>query len=966
VTVLFADMRGSLELLADRDPEEARQLLDAVLERMMEAVHRYEGTVNQVMGDGIMALFGAPLAHEDHAVRACYAAARMQESVARYGDEVQRTHGAPVQIRIGLNSGEVVVGAIGGDLHMEYTAVGQTVHLASRMEQMARAGSTLLAAETFRLAVGYIHVKPLGPVAVKGLSAPVDAFELIGPSATRTRLQARAGAGLTQFVGRAAELALLRQALAQAAAGHGQVMALVGEPGMGKSRLAWEFTHSPLTRGWLVLEASGVSYGRATPYLPVLDLLRAYVRIDERDDARHVREKLTGKLLTLDPSLGAALPAFFALFEVLGDDREWRQLEAGERARRTREAISHLVVRESQEQPVLLAIEDLHWIDAETQLVLDGLVERLPAARVFLLANYRPEYRHLWTGASYYSQLRLDPLAPETAETLLRVLVGDNPALGPFRALLIERTQGNPFFLEESVRTLMETGVLAGERGACRLVRPLPAVQIPATVQAVVAARIDRLTPEDKLVLETAAVIGSRVPRPVLEAVAEIEPGAVRPALARLQAAEMLCETRVFPEAEYAFTHALTHEVAYASLLQERRRLLHARIFEAIERLYAERLAEQAARLAHHAFRGELWTKALAYLRQAMPSDPQVSVDAVVGGPESPGQLWWAGEHERAVTVGQRDLAIAADFGNFGLRVVSSFRLGQAHHALGDYGRAIEFFGRTVAALSGDLRLEHFGMAGLPAVFARAWLAWCLAEQGRFAEALGHAEEGLGLAEEAGHDFSVMVATWGLGSLHVVRGHPEHAVPVLERGLAIERFAGLSFLSPWVAAPLGAAYALSGRPVDALALLDAAVDRAIAAGLVAGHALRLAWQGDACLLAGQRERAGSLGTRAVQIAQNQKEPGAQGYALLLVGDVAMHREAPALDEAEAAYNQALAIAGRLGMRPLGARSRLALGELLLRSGRRGPARDHLDAARSMLAEMDMRHWLERAERLRPD
>ena len=966
MTVLFADMRGSLELLADRDPEEARELLDAVLERMMEAVHRYEGTVNQVMGDGIMALFGAPLAHEDHAVRACYAAARMQESVTRYGDEIQRTHAAPVQIRVGLNSGEVVVGSIGSDLRMDYTAVGQTVHLASRMEQMARPGSTLMAADTFRLAEGYIHVKPLGPVAVKGLASPVDAFELIGPSTTRTRLQARAGAGLTRFVGRDAELALLRRGLAQAAAGHGQVMALVGAAGVGKSRLVWEFTHSPLTRGWLVLESSGVSYGRATPYLTAIALLRSYFRIEDRDDVRQIREKLTGKLFALDDSLRASLPAFSTLFELPGDDAEWRGLDPEERGRRTRDAIRGLILRESQEQPVLLVFEDLHWIDPDTRLLLDDLVERLPATRVFLLSNYRPEYQHQWSGKSYYTQLRLDPLSPETAETLLQTLVGDDPALGQFRALLIERTEGNPFFLEESVRTLREIGVLVGERGACRLARPLPTVQIPATVQAVLAARIDRLAPDDKLLLQTAAVVGHEVPRAVLEAIAELPPDGVRRGLARLQGAELLYETRLFPEAEYTFTHALTHEVAYASLLQERRRLLHARIVEAIERLYPDRLAEQASRLAHHAFRGEVWSKALAYLRQTVPGDPQLSVDTVMGGAESPGQLWWVGEHERAITVGQRDLAIAADFGSFGQQVVSAFRLGQAYHALGEYGRAIEFFRRTAASLSGDLIHERFGMAGLPSVFTRAWLGWCLAEQGQFTEALAHAEEGLRMAEEADHDFSIMIAIWGLGSLHVVRGHPDRAVPVLERGLAIERFAGLAILSPLVAAPLGAAYALLGRLGDALSLLEAAVERATASRLVAGHALRLAWQAEAYLRSGQRERAAGVAARALQLAQTHGEQGSQAHVLRALGDVATAQEPAAPARAEVAYRDALTLADRLGMRPLAARCRLALGELALRAGRRAQARDDLDAARSMLREMDMRLWLEEAERLRAD
>ncbi|MBI1959607.1 MAG: AAA family ATPase, partial [Candidatus Rokubacteria bacterium] len=286
ITVLFADLKSSLELLADRDPEEARALLDPVLAHMMDAVHRYEGTVNQVMGDGIMALFGAPLAHEVHAVRACYAALGMQDAVKQYADGIRRAEGIPIRIRVGLNSGEVVVRAIGSDLHMDYSAVGQTTHLAARMEQLADPGSILLTSDTLTLAEGFVHVTPLGPVAVRGLSAPIEVYELTGASAVRSRFQAAAARGLTRFVGRAPELDVLLRALAEARAGHGQLVAVAGEPGVGKSRLFWELTHSHRNSGWLLLESHSVSYGEATPYLPVIDLLKAYFRVQDGDDHR--------------------------------------------------------------------------------------------------------------------------------------------------------------------------------------------------------------------------------------------------------------------------------------------------------------------------------------------------------------------------------------------------------------------------------------------------------------------------------------------------------------------------------------------------------------------------------------------------------------------------------------------------------------------------------------------------------
>jgi class 3 adenylate cyclase/tetratricopeptide (TPR) repeat protein len=617
VTVLFADLKDSTELIRGLDPEAAQQLLDPAIHHMMDAVHRFEGTVNQVLGDGIMALFGAPIAHEDHAVRACYAALAMQAAMRAYTEEVRRAHGLEMRMRVGLNSGDVVVRAIGNDLHMDYSAVGETTHLAARMEQLATPGSIRLTAATLRLVEGLVQVTALGPVPVKGLPDPVEVLELVRASAVRRRLQATAARGLTPFVGRQMELDALGQALARAGAGHGQVVALVGEAGVGKSRLAYEFVHSHRTQGWLVLESASVSYGKATPYFPVIDLLRRYCHVDDGDDTRTIRAKVTGQLLTLDEALQDTLPALLALLEALPADSPFRALDPTQRRQRTLDGLKRVLLRESQVQPLLLVFEDLHWIDSETQALLDSLVESLPTARLLLLVNYRPEYQHGWGSKTYYTQLRLDPLPPASAEEFLLALLGDDPSLASLKQLLIARTEGNPFFLEESVRTLVETGVLVGTPGAYRLAQALPTIQVPATVQAVLAARIDRLPPDEKRLLQTAAVIGTEVSLPLLQAIVEFPEEGLHRGLAHLQAAEFLYETHLFPEHAYTFKHALTHEVAYSSLLLERRRDLHARIVEALEALYAERLAEQVDRLAHHAFRGEVWDKALRYCRQA-------------------------------------------------------------------------------------------------------------------------------------------------------------------------------------------------------------------------------------------------------------------------------------------------------------------------------------------------------------
>jgi class 3 adenylate cyclase/tetratricopeptide (TPR) repeat protein len=618
VTVLFADLKGSMELLADRDPEEARQILDPVLERMMEAVHRYEGTVNQVMGDGIMALFGAPIAHEAHAVRAGYAALKMQESIGAYAEELKSHYDVSTKIRIGLNSGEVVVRGIGSDLRMDYSAVGQTTHLAARMEQLATPGTILVTEAFARLTEGYLHFKPLGLVQIKGLTEAVDVLQLVDAEPTRGRFQA-AARGLTRFVGREAELADLARAMERAREGHGQAVAIIGEPGVGKSRLFYEFVDSPWARDWLVLETGSVSFEKARAYQPLRELLKQYFEIEDRDDAAEIQDRVAARLTPLDQTVHSQslIPPLLALLDSPVEDSAWQAFDPVNRRQAMLDGAKRLLLAQSRVQPLLLIFENLHWIDPETQAFLDSLIDSLPTARIMLFVNYRPEYRHGWGSKTFYTQLRLDPLPAENADELLDVLLGASAELPPLKRLLIQRTEGNPFFLEESVRTLVETKMLVGERGARRLGGALPSIRVPATVQSILAARIDRLSAEDKHLLQCAAVIGKDVSFSLLRAIMALPEGELGQSLSKLRAAEFLYETSLFPEIEYTFKHALTHEVAYGSLLQQRRRVLHASLVEAIEAMEAERLSRHLDRLAYHAFRGELWDKALRYARQA-------------------------------------------------------------------------------------------------------------------------------------------------------------------------------------------------------------------------------------------------------------------------------------------------------------------------------------------------------------
>jgi class 3 adenylate cyclase/tetratricopeptide (TPR) repeat protein len=1022
VTVLFADLRGSMELLADRDPEEARKLLDPVLEQMMEAVHRYEGTVNQVMGDGIMALFGAPLSHEDHAIRAGYAALRMQESVKRYAEDVRRREAVLIQIRVGLNSGEVVVRTIGSDLRMDYTAIGQTTHLAARMEQIAAPGSTVMSAAALRLAEGYLQVKPLGSIHIKGLAEPVEAYEVTGAGVVRTRLQAGLARGLTRFVGRDGELEQLGKTLDRAREGHGQVVAAVGEAGVGKSRLFHEFVHSRRTREWLILESGSVSYGKATSYLPIVDLLKAYFKIQAGDDPRMMREKVTGKLLTLDEALRPMLPAFLALLDVAVEDPQWQALGPDRRRQRTLDAVKSLLLRESQVQPLLLVFEDLHWIDSETQALLDGLIESLPAARVLLLVNYRTEYQHGWGSKTYYTQLRLDTLPPESAGEILAGLLGGDPGLDSLTSALIARTGGNPFFLEESVRTLVETKALTGERGAYQLTRSVEALQVPATVQAILAARIDRLPLPEKQVLQSAAVVGKDAPFALLQSIADETEEGLRRALAHLQAAEFLYETSLFPDLEYSFKHALTHEVAYGTLLRERRRALHARIVEAIERLSPDRLAEHVDRLAEHALGGELWDRAATYFLQAGDKAFSRSAyrEAVARFEQALVALGHLAETrdtiERAIDVRLRlrnPLWILAEYERIyeSLREAEGLarglgdplRLGRAsalvanyYTLIGDHDRAIDSCHRAAAAAeeTGDFDLQFLATFQ----FAQAWrvvgdLHQAMALHRRNITAL----EGNLLYQSPGMNGvpSANSRAW-LAWCLAERGEFTEAAVVGQEALRIAESVEHPLSMAVAHGALGHGYLRKGELSNAMTVLERSMEiarvwnlvnalAANTAGLAQAYALsgryaealamcarlpesggtwiasRAQFLAECHCLAGDIPEAVSHAQRALELACARKERGRQAWSFRLLGDSLSRQDPLDVERAEGYYRQAIGLGEELEMRPLLGHCHLGLGTLYRIIARRPEAQEHLTTAATMFREMDMRLWLEQAE-----
>jgi adenylate cyclase len=600
VTVLFADVKGSMELAEQLDPEEWHAILDRFFAILTDGVHRFEGTVNQYTGDGIMALFGAPIAHEDHAQRACYAALHLRDEIARYATEVKREHGVGFSTRMGLNSGEVVVGAIGDDLRMDYTAQGHTVGLAQRMESLAEPNSCYLTAAAAALAGGYFALDDLGEFRVKGVAAPVRVHRLAGIGSSRSRFDLSRARGLSRFVGRAADLRTLEDALDQTDAGNGQVVGVVAEAGTGKSRLCFEFLERCRARGMKVFEGRAVAHGRNIPFLPILEVFRSYFGITLQDDDRSAREKIAGRMILLDQAFAETLPLLFDFLGVADPQRPAPRLDPEARQRQLIGVMRQLIHSVNEAQPTVTMIEDLHWLDAASGEFLEHMVDARAGTRNLLLLNFRPEYRAEWMQKSWYRQIPLTPLGRDAIAELLADLLGKDPSLAALATPIHGRTGGNPFFTEEVAQSLIESGHLEGTRGAYKLVTPVDRLEVPATVQAVLAARIDRLPEREKRLLQVASVIGKDFPEPLLATVAGLPADELKSALAALRRAEFIHEQALYPIAEYAFKHPLTQEVALGSQLRERRRHIHAAVARAIEKQDAAHLDERAALLAHH------------------------------------------------------------------------------------------------------------------------------------------------------------------------------------------------------------------------------------------------------------------------------------------------------------------------------------------------------------------------------
>ena len=614
VTVLFADVAGYTALADKLDPEEVHQIMDGAFKILMDEIHRFEGTINQFTGDGVMALFGAPMAHEDHAQRACHAALSIQKAIARYGAKVEKESEVEFKMRIGLNSGPVIVGSIGDDLRMDYTAVGDTTNLASRIENMARPGTSLISGHTHKLTRAFFKFKSLGKVEVKGKVEPQEVYELIKASEVETRIAASVAKGLTRFIGRKKELEALEGAFKKAESGSGQIMGIVGEAGVGKSRLMLELRNTLPDDKYTYLEGQCLHFGGSMVYLPVLDILRSYFEIKEGDRVFLIKQKLEDKILQLDEKLQDILPPFYELLSLKVEDEAYKKLEPMQKREKTFEAIRNLLVRESQNRPIVLVVEDLHWIDKTSEEFLSYLIEWLANTRILLILIYRPEYTHTWGSKSYYTQIGLDQLSTKTSAELVQTILEGGEVAPELRKLILNRAAGNPLFMEEFAHTLLENGSIQQKDNQYVLGRKASDIQVPDTIQGIIAARMDRLEDNLKRTMQVASVVGKDFAFRILQTIMGMKEG-LKSHLLNLQGLEFIYEKSLFPELEYVFKHALTQEVAYNSLLQKKRTVIHEKIGRAIEELYPTRLEEFYEMLAYHYAKSEDTGKAYHYLK---------------------------------------------------------------------------------------------------------------------------------------------------------------------------------------------------------------------------------------------------------------------------------------------------------------------------------------------------------------
>jgi class 3 adenylate cyclase/tetratricopeptide (TPR) repeat protein len=943
VTVFFADVANYTALSEKLDPEEVHQIMDGCFKILMDEIHRYEGTINQFTGDGVMALFGAPLAHEDHAQRACHAALSTQRAVGEYGKKIENDHGVEFKLRIGLNSGPVIVGSIGDDLRMDYTAVGDTTNLAARMESLAAPGTALVTAHTHRLAKDFFKYEPLGKVQVKGKEQPVEAYLLLETAEVETRIEASAARGLTKLVGRGREMATLKTSFEKARSGSGQVVGIVGEAGVGKSRLLVELKNMLAGEEYAYLEGQCLHYGGAMTYLPLLDVLKSYFEIKEGDREYIIKKKISEKIFHLDERLAGTLPCMHEILSLNVEDGAYLQLEPGVKKLRTFEAMRDLLVCESEKNPLVLAIEDLQWIDGTSQEFLSYFIDWLGGGRILLVLLYRPEYTHPWGSKSYYSKIGVDQLSSKSSAQLVQNILAGGEVVPQLRELIINRAGGNPLFVEELTHSLMENGSIQKKDHRYVLTREVSEIEVPDSIQGIIAARIDRVEENLKRIMQVASVIGREFAYRILQTITGMREE-LKSSLINLQGLEFIHEKRLFPELEYIFKHALTQEVAYNSLLQKRRKEIHGKIGAAIENLYPDRLEEYFELLAYHYVRSDNQDKAVAYLdlanRKAARLNAmedartyfETAMKILDAQPDTElnrqrrvtllTNQWIVYtllfRHSDYYDILKRYEQLAIDLGNPGLLGRFFAAMGQCQWWIGNYDQAIQTLGKAAQLCEASGASEHAAMV-------YNMLQWTYLFKGDFAQAFKVKEEVLRNIEQRfnlrAYVWTFVVASWACISLERWDEAAENGKEALK---VAEEFSDHSLIS-FAATVMCQAYCFKGELNRAIEYGELAVQKAPtpADKIWAQGFLAMAW----CRTGKLRQGIETLGEVISVHKIGRFKAGEVGYTVMLGYGYFL---AGQIDKATQALKEGLELAERSGMKWFIGNAHLFLGQVFLK------------------------------------
>jgi class 3 adenylate cyclase/tetratricopeptide (TPR) repeat protein len=1019
VTVLFADVANYTSIAEKLDPEEVHQIMDGFFKILMDEIHRYEGTINQFTGDGVMALFGAPVAHEDHAQRACYAALSAQRAVQAFSMKIKDNYGVDFMMRMGLNSGPVVVGSIGDNLRMDYTAIGDTTNLAARMESIARPGTILVSRDTFRLVREFFEFESLGKAVVKGKEEEQETYELIRATEIETRIGASVVKGLTRFVGRKNSMAALMEAYDKAQAGSGQVVGMVGEAGVGKSRLLLELRNQLPQGKFTYLEGRCLHYGGSMAYLPILDILRAYFNIKEGDHEFDISKKIEDKILQLDENLRSLLPSFQDLLSLKVEDEAYLKLEPKQKREKVFEAIRDLLIRESQNRLLVLAVEDLHWIDKTSEGFFDYLIDWLASTHILFILLYRPEYNHQWGSKSYYRKIGLNQLTDQSSAELVQAILEEGEVGPEIRELILNRTSGNPLYMEELTHTLLENGSIQKKDHRFFLSGKASEIEIPDTIQGIIAARMDRLEDNLKRTMQVASVIGRDFAFRILHTISGMKEE-LKSYLLNLQGLEFIYEKSLFPELEYIFKHALTQEVAYNSLLLKRRKEIHEQIGKAIEELYPERLEELYKLLAYHYARSESKEKAIEYallagdraarfyanveaksyydqaltIVQTLPTSPSTQrwrIDATLKLAEiamNREDLEWSQENLERVR------ALAEDLHDKPRLARSLYWLGRIQYTLGNCRGAIDFASQSleIADRLGDETLEAppvnlMGRAyWMTSDYAKAsqmmersveqmcrlgnkneegtaagFAGWAFGMLGEFDRALSYADRGIQIAQEIQNPFAEAAALMYRAVVLTYRGEWMLAIEDYQRGIHVAEGVKDLFRISMLKGGEGWAHTKVGNPTHGRVLIEESFAVAEQIGMRFGLFFNKFWEADCLLALGEFNAVPPLCQEAIRLAEEGNDKLVKSLAHRTLSEALLCLEPVDLEKAESAILEAIRIQKEIGARPELARSYVSHAKLLKAKGECERAKEYLAKAIDMFQQMGMTWDLAQAE-----